>query len=112
MMRGDQWGRIVAAAAVSVIAAMMGGSGAYAVSPPDSPTNVTITTQFADHDCAGDTDTLSWTAPSNDGGSPITGYRIEQYGDAFNPPQIRSYDVGPDVTSLAVSPFVGDNAVL
>ena len=35
-----------------------------------------------------------------------------QSGDAYDPPLIRSYDVGPNVTRLAVSPFVGPNSFL
>ena len=42
---------------------------------PDPPTGLTATAQGEDQI------DLSWTAPSNDGGSPITGYRIEMSDD-------------------------------
>ena len=44
-------------------------------SAPDPPTGLTATAQGEDQI------DLSWTAPSNDGGSPITGYRIEMSDD-------------------------------
>ena len=42
---------------------------------PDPPTGLTATAQGQDQI------DLSWTAPSDDGGSPITGYRIEMSDD-------------------------------
>jgi len=45
--------------------------------PPDAPTNVTATGD--DHSAQ-----VSWTAPANDGGSPVTGYTVTAYDSNGN----------------------------
>ena len=64
---------------------------------PDAPTNVAGTSGTA----AGSVD-LTWTAPANDGGSPITGYEIQRSPATGTPTWTSAATVG-NVTSTTVT---------
>ena len=57
--------------------------------PPGVPTGVTASVNQARNEI-----TISWTAPTNDGGSPITGYHIGDAGSYYSAPA--------DATSLTI----------
>ncbi len=64
---------------------------------PDAPTNVVGTSGTA-----GGSVNLSWTAPANDGGSPITGYEIQKSPATGSPVWTSAGTVG-NVTSTTVT---------
>ena len=61
--------------------------------PPDPPTNLTAS------GAAPTRISLSWRAPSDDGGSVITGYRIERSGDGSDPWEELVADTGDAATT-------------
>jgi hypothetical protein len=63
--------------------------------PPDAPTNVSAT-------AGNQSATVSWTAPGNNGGSPITGYRINAYPSGATQPS-QQLPAGASATSATVT---------
>ncbi len=82
---------------------------AHNLAGPSAPSNVANATPFgvpgapvlisivAGHGSL----TLNWTAPTNDGGSPITGYKL--YWDTANPPVANLRESGPTVFSVELT---------
>ncbi len=63
---------------------------------PDSPCNLRVKDYWTDHI------TVTWEAPTNDGGSPITGYIIEKR-DALRTTWSKAGTVPSDVTTYKAS---------
>lgn len=93
---------------VSAGGAAVGVAFSPAVSDP--PMNLKLVPEHAHRNCDGDLDTLTWDAPADTGGQPLLGYHVEEFDGGFNPPHGAAFDVGPDVTSLPVTPEVGPDA--
>jgi len=72
----------VAATNANGIGPNSGQTGPITVGAPQSPTSVTATAGVASA-------TVHWTAPTNDNGSPVTGYSVTPYlGSAAQPAQV------------------------
>src|SRR5664279_2039099 len=104
--------RVIVGIATLIAMGGMSVGRAVATTSPGPPTGVTITPPNPDRVCSGDQATLSWTPPSNTGGSPITGYHILVEDNWFDPPIGPQYDVGADVTSLGFPLQIGSVSVL
>lgn len=73
------------------------GNAGPVVSPPGTPGDPTASSAGVG------TVTLSWSAPANDGGSPITGYRIQAQRDGSSTYTTVLEDTGSASTSATVS---------
>ena len=73
------------------------GNAGPVASPPGTPGDPTASSAGVG------TVTLSWSAPANDGGSPITGYRIQAQQDGASTYTTVNSDTGSPSTSATIS---------
>lgn len=88
-----------------LVAVAVGVAGLQSVASADAPTAVTVITPAADRNCAGDTNTITWSPPS---GSPsLLRYRVVRSVTTMNPPWTDAVEVGADQTSLSFEALFG-----
>jgi hypothetical protein len=71
-LNGDARPDVVTANAMTSTMSVLLNTGSWTPSPPAAPSNVAAT-------ASNTTSTVSWTAPSSDGGTPVTGYVVTPY---------------------------------